>query len=183
MTGFGKRLDGRALVDHPRIVEQQHRPRLDQGEALARRAVGLEHTGLAALDALARDEEHRHQIHPVAVRGMTLLEVMVALAVFAIAGLAVMKTASEHLSALNYLEQKTLATWVVENQLVQQKLENKWPGDSWAEGDEQMAGSTWYWRYRGVATADNNFRALDMEVRTEAKAENPVTMMRTYISR
>ncbi|MEH8128322.1 GspI family T2SS minor pseudopilin variant ExeI [Aeromonas veronii] len=116
-------------------------------------------------------------------RGMTLLEVMVALAVFAIAGLAVMKTASEHLSALNYLEQKTLATWVVENQLVQQKLENKWPGDSWVEGDEQMAGSTWYWRYRGVATADNNFRALDMEVRTEAKAENPVTMMRTYISR
>ncbi len=90
-------------------------------------------------------------------RGMTLLEVMVALAVFAIAGLAVMKTASEHLSALNYLEQKTLATWVVENQLVQQKLENKWPGDSWVEGDEQMAGSTWYWRYRGVATADNNF--------------------------
>lgn len=59
-------------------------------------------------------------------RGMTLLEVMVALAVFAIAGLAVMKTASEHLSGLNYLEQKTLATWVVENQLVQQKLEAKW---------------------------------------------------------
>ena len=79
-------------------------------------------------------------------RGMTLLEVMVALAVFAIAGLAVMKSACEHLSALNYLEQKTLATWVVENQLVQQKLENKWPGDSWVEGDEQMAGSTWYWR-------------------------------------
>ena len=35
---------------------------------------------------------------------MTLLEVMVALAVFAIAGLAVMKTASEHLSGLNYLD-------------------------------------------------------------------------------
>ncbi|MGL4715173.1 MAG: GspI family T2SS minor pseudopilin variant ExeI, partial [Aeromonas sp.] len=72
-------------------------------------------------------------------RGMTLLEVMVALAVFAIAGLAVMKTASEHLFALNYLEQKTMATWVVENQLVQQKLEKKWPANSWVEGDEQMA--------------------------------------------
>ncbi|MFM5136527.1 prepilin-type N-terminal cleavage/methylation domain-containing protein, partial [Aeromonas rivipollensis] len=44
---------------------------------------------------------------PARARGMTLLEVMVALAVFAIAGLAVMKTASEHLSGLNYLEQKT----------------------------------------------------------------------------
>ncbi|MBV7415351.1 GspI family T2SS minor pseudopilin variant ExeI [Aeromonas sp. sif2433] len=116
-------------------------------------------------------------------RGMTLLEVMVALAVFAIAGLAVMKTASEHLSGLNYLEEKTLATWVVENQLVQQKLESKWPGDSWVAGEEDMAGQTWYWRYRGVATADNNFKALDVEVRTEAKAESPVAMMRTYISR
>lgn len=116
-------------------------------------------------------------------RGMTLLEVMVALAVFAIAGLAAMKTASEHLSALNYLEEKTLATWVVENQLVQQKLEKKWPGDSWVEGEEQLAGQTWYWRYRGVATSDNNFKALDMEVRTEAKSASPVAMLRTYINR
>ena len=80
----------------------------------------------------------------IKARGMTLLEVMVALAVFAIAGLAVMKTASEHLSGLNYLEEKTLATWVVENQLVQQKLEAKWPGDSWVEGNEELAGETWY---------------------------------------
>ena len=120
---------------------------------------------------------------PARARGMTLLEVMVALAVFAIAGLAVMKTASEHLSGLNYLEQKTLATWVVENQLVQQKLEGKWPGDSWVGGDEEMAGQSWYWRYRGVATTDNNFKALDVEVRTAPKAESPVAMMRTYISR
>jgi general secretion pathway protein I len=116
-------------------------------------------------------------------RGMTLLEVMVAVAVFAIAGLAVMKTASEHLSALNYLEQKTLATWVVENQLVQQTLEKTWPSDSWVTGEEQLAGQTWYWRYRGVTTSDNNLKALDMEVRTDSKADSPVATIRTYISR
>ena len=60
---------------------------------------------------------------------------------FAIARLAVMKTASEHLSGLNYLEQKTLATWVVENQLVQQRLEGKWP---------ETAG----WKGRGAGRAD-----------------------------
>ena len=116
-------------------------------------------------------------------RGMTLLEVMVALVVFAIAGLAVMKTASEHLSGLSHLEQKTLATWVAQNQLVQQKLEAKWPGDSWVEGEEEMASQLWYWRYRGVATSDANFKALDLEVRSAPKADNPVAMMRTYISR
>jgi general secretion pathway protein I len=51
------------------------------------------------------------------------------------------------------------------------------------EGDEEMAGQTWYWRYRGVATADSNFRALDMEVRTAPKADSPVAMIRTYLSR
>ncbi len=117
------------------------------------------------------------------VRGMTLLEVMVALAVFAIAGLAVMKSASEHLVGLAYLEEKTLATWVAENQLVQQKLENRWPRDSWVEGEEELAGKTWYWRYRGVATIDINFKALDMEVRTAPKGASPVTQLRTYVSR
>lgn len=72
---------------------------------------------------------------------MTLLEVMVALVVFAIAGLAVMKTASEHLSGLSYLEQKTLATWVVQNQLVQQRLEGSWPSDSWVEGMKRWRDS------------------------------------------
>ncbi|MGL5030177.1 MAG: type II secretion system minor pseudopilin GspI [Aeromonas sp.] len=116
-------------------------------------------------------------------RGMTLLEVMVALAVFAIAGIAVMKTASEHLLSLHYLEQKTLASWVVENQLVQQKLENRWPSNRWVEGVEQLAGRPWYWRYRAVATADSNLQALDIEVRSDAKAKRPLAMMRTYISR
>ncbi|MGL5947598.1 MAG: type II secretion system minor pseudopilin GspI [Aeromonas sp.] len=116
-------------------------------------------------------------------RGMTLLEVMVALAVFSVAGLAAMKTAGEHLNGLNYLEEKTLATWVAENQLVEQKLLKKWPGDSWIEGEEEMAGSKWFWRYRGEATGDGNLKALDVEVRTEARAENPITVMRTYVSR
>ncbi|QFI53326.1 type II secretion system minor pseudopilin GspI [Aeromonas simiae] len=116
-------------------------------------------------------------------RGMTLLEVMVALAVFAIAGLAVMKTASEHLSGLSYLEQKTLATWVAENQLVQLRLEQKWPGESWVEGESELAGSKWYWRYRGQPTQDANFRLIELEVRDEAKGPNPITLLRTYINK
>ncbi len=58
-------------------------------------------------------------------RGMTLLEVLVALAVFALAGLALVRTVTGQMVALGDMEEKTLATWVVENQLVQQKLEGK----------------------------------------------------------
>ena len=44
-------------------------------------------------------------------RGFTLLEVMVAMAVFAVAGLAVMKSAGEQVLGLGLLEEKTFASW------------------------------------------------------------------------
>src|SRR5574337_1633736 len=65
-----ERLDRRRFMDHPRIVEQQHRPGLGQREALAAGAVGLEHARLAALDPGASDQEHRHVIDPVTMRAL-----------------------------------------------------------------------------------------------------------------
>ncbi|MGC3836488.1 type II secretion system minor pseudopilin GspI [Moritella viscosa] len=62
--------------------------------------------------------------------GMTLLEVMVAMAVFGTAGLAVMKVATENLSSLAYLEEKTFANWVAANTLTELKLTKKIPGKS-----------------------------------------------------
>lgn len=116
-------------------------------------------------------------------RGMTLLEVMVALAIFAVAGIAVMSSVSQQLVGLTALEEKTIATWVADNRQVEVKLRKNWPGLSWTNGKEEMAGQTWYWRWRGVETQDSNFRALDVEVRNEEKAKDPRVTLRTYVSR
>ncbi|MBP6361333.1 MAG: type II secretion system minor pseudopilin GspI [Aeromonas sp.] len=116
-------------------------------------------------------------------RGMTLLEVMVALAIFAVAGIAVMSSVSQQLVGLTALEEKTIATWVADNRQVEVKLRKNWPGLSWTNGKEEMAGQTWYWRWRGVETQDSSFRALDVEVRSEEKAKDPRVTLRTYVSR
>ena len=116
-------------------------------------------------------------------RGMTLLEVMVALAIFAVAGIAVMSSVSQQLVGLTALEEKTIATWVADNRQVEVKLRKNWPGLSWTNGKEEMAGQTWYWRWRGVGTQDSSFRALDVEVRSEEKAKDPRVTLRTYVSR
>ena len=116
-------------------------------------------------------------------RGMTLLEVMVALAIFAVAGIAVMSSVSQQLVGLTALEEKTIATWVADNQLVEVKLRKNWPGLSWTNGKEEMGGQTWYWRWHGVETQDASFRALDVEVRNEEKAKDPRVTLRTYVSR
>ena len=54
--------------------------------------------------------------------GMTLLEVMLALVILAVSGLAVIKSASDALNNQGYLEQKTLALWVASNRLAELKL-------------------------------------------------------------
>lgn len=114
-------------------------------------------------------------------RGMTLLEVMVALTVFALAGLAVMRTAVYQVNTLSRLEQKTFAGWVAENQQVQLKLEKRWPETRWVNGVSTMAGERWFWRWQGVETGDSQFRALDVEVRREKNSNAADAWLRSYV--
>ena len=50
--------------------------------------------------------------------GMTLIEVMVALVVFALAGLSVMQATLQQTRHMGRMEEKTLAGWLADNQLV-----------------------------------------------------------------
>jgi general secretion pathway protein I len=50
-------------------------------------------------------------------QGFTLLEVMVALAIFAIASGALVKNATQTVKQTNQIQERTLAYWIAENQL------------------------------------------------------------------
>ncbi|CAI1926529.1 Tfp pilus assembly protein PilV [Serratia quinivorans] len=113
-------------------------------------------------------------------RGMTLLEVMVALMVLAIAGLAAMKTSTEQVRNLDYLEQKQIAAWVAENQMTWLRLQNVWPAERWHQGQTEMADQTWYWRWQGVSTTTPKLRALEIEVHQDANYSQPLALLRTY---
>jgi hypothetical protein len=67
-TTLAGRLQRGRLVNHPRIVHEQHRPGLLQREAHPARAVRLEHARLPADDVPAPDEDHRDKIDAVAMR-------------------------------------------------------------------------------------------------------------------
>ena len=115
-------------------------------------------------------------------RGMTLLEVMLALVILATSGLAVMQAASGALNNQAYLQQKTLALWVASNRLVELKLQKQWPSASWQYDSEELAGNTWYLRYQTVQTGDSNFKALDIEVSAK-KEGSSLAYIRTYIAK
>ena len=115
--------------------------------------------------------------------GFTLLEVMVATAIFAVAGLAVMNATSQGLTALSRLEDNTFATWVASNQLAEIKLKKEWPSTSWVSGKQILAGHEWHWRWHGVKTEDSGFMMVEVEVRAEEKSENPTTTLITYFGK
>ena len=114
--------------------------------------------------------------------GMTLIEVMVALVIFALAGLAVMQSTLQQTRQLGRMEEKILASWLADNQLVQLRLEKRWPALSWSETTVEAAGTRWFVRWQGVETALPQLRALDVEVRRQKSDPAPLATLRTWVT-
>ncbi len=116
-------------------------------------------------------------------RGFTLIEVMLAMAVFAIAGLALLSAASNNARNMGHLENKMFANWVASNQLVTVNLEKKWPPKNNAKGDVELAGRQWFWHQKVLKTTDKDMRAIVMEVRLSEDEKLPLTSLTTYVSK
>ena len=108
---------------------------------------------------------------------------MLAMAVFAIAGVALLSTADTHFKNLSHLESKVLGNWVAANQLVEATLDTSWPPKNNKKGKVELAGRQWFWRQIVLKTTDNNMRALSVEVRLDEQQELAVSSLMTYVSK
>tara|TARA_R110001592_G_scaffold7317_2_gene41091 strand:+ start:6950 stop:7366 length:417 start_codon:yes stop_codon:yes gene_type:complete len=115
--------------------------------------------------------------------GFTLIEVMLALAVFSIAGVALLSAASNNARNIGHLENKMFANWVASNQLVTASLEEKWPPKNNAKGEVELAGRAWFWQQKVIKTTDNDLRAIVMEVRLHENDKLAVSSLTTYVSK
>lgn len=117
--------------------------------------------------------------------GMTLLEVMIALVIFALTSTAVMNVIYNTMHGLSGMEESYFGQMVADNVLSQLKLAKIWPSNSWVTDKQELAGKTWYYRYRGQNTQDANFRSLEVEVFITSKVntDTPVAYLRTYVSK
>lgn len=100
-------------------------------------------------------------------KGFTLLEVLVALAILAIAMSAVIKVTSENADNASYLRDKTLAHWVAMNVLTEIQIRQKWLNIGTKKGMVEMAERKWYWLLKISTTVDNELRRLEIEVRLD----------------
>lgn len=114
-------------------------------------------------------------------RGFTLLEVVVALAVIAIGLSAIITEATRNINNASLLRDMTLAHWVATNKVVELQVANEWPSAGEDKGDVEMAGREWYWTVIVIETMDERVRRVDVEVRTDAGSERPITKVISYL--
>ena len=121
--------------------------------------------------------------HLLSNNGFTLIEVMLAMAIFSIAGVALLGTANTNFTNMSLLEEKMLASWVASNQLVEGKLARQWPPQNNKKGTQELSEHKWSWTQRVVKTADDNMRAVYIDVRKKAEDEKAITSLMTYVSK
>ncbi len=115
------------------------------------------------------------------VKGMTLLEVIVALAVFAIAAVSITKSLGEQMANMPILEEKTYAQWVADNEMVEARLETKFPDIGKKEGETELAGRDWYWRKEVVKTTDDKFRMIRISVSDDERYKRILAQVSSYV--
>ncbi len=115
--------------------------------------------------------------------GFTLVEVLVALSVIAIALAAVLKGATEGASSARYLRDKTLAHWVAMNTITEVQVRGEWPSPGRKEGEAAMGGRDWHWRSVVSDTPDADMRRLEVEVRYEEEDEESLITRVAFIPR
>lgn len=98
--------------------------------------------------------------------GFTLLEVLVALAVLAIAMGAIIGAATQSINTVATLRDQTFASWVALNQVNTLLLESEpWPEEGSRKGDAELANRTWRWEARFFKTEDPDLRRVEITVR------------------
>lgn len=98
------------------------------------------------------------------MRGFTLLEVLVALAVLALALAAAVSAGAAYVGNQVYLQERTLAHWVARNVLIELQLEREWPSTGKREDTARMADRDWSWRATVAETPEQDMRRVDIEV-------------------
>ena len=103
-------------------------------------------------------------------RGFTLIEMLVALAILAIALAAVQRAVSGSLDNAFELKQRLLASWVADNRLAELRALRVLPPTGETRGEEPQAGIVFHWK-SDISNTPNPY-VERVEIRVTATAEN-----------
>lgn len=113
--------------------------------------------------------------------GFTLIEMLVALAVFSLAVMALLNLSGESTRAVSAIEERAFAGVVAENRAVEAQTASSLEALGPAEGTESVGGRTWRWTRRVSDTADAAMVRVDIAVTRDGDGRRAaeLTLFRT----
>jgi general secretion pathway protein I len=115
-------------------------------------------------------------------RGFTLLEVLIALAILAVALAAITRASGGAVDATQVLKERTLALWVAQNQLAKEISEDAWPDAGAKDGEAEEAGIKFVWRETVSETPEPRFRRVVIEVFSPTRQGYVAAQLSGYLS-
>ena len=115
-------------------------------------------------------------------RGFTLIEILVALTIIAIAMAALIKASGDYTASAAYLKQKTLAHYVAMNALNELQIKNAWPATGTEKSTVKLANHDWGVTREILETADPSTHAARFTVFVDTEYKQAVTHLQGYIS-
>jgi general secretion pathway protein I len=115
---------------------------------------------------------------PRDVNGFSLIEVLVALAVFSLAAMALLNLAGENTRAATAIETRALASVVAENRAVEAVTAPAPPPLGLTQGQEAAGGRSWRWTRLVSPTTDPEVLKVDIAVLDGTRTAAELTVFR-----
>jgi len=101
---------------------------------------------------------------PLRSRAFTLVEVMVALAIIAIALTAVAAKMGRMVDTSNSMRERTYASWIGQNKITEMRLADVLPEVSSTSGEVDFANTDWEWRAVVSESGIENLYRVDVTI-------------------
>ena len=108
--------------------------------------------------------------------GFTLIEILVALTILAIALAAAVRAASVATDSAQETRLRMLATWIAQNRVAELQATNVFPSAGTVSGRSSMAGVEFEWQQLTSETPNAAFRKVELKVLRPARTQSLITL-------
>lgn len=112
--------------------------------------------------------------------GFTLIEVMVSLVIVAISLTAIAVTMGGMLNTATTLRDRTYASWIAQNKIVEIRAAGTVPDVGETSGEEDYANSEWEWRAVIAETGVEDLLRIDVSV-SHPGADSPIRTVTGFV--
>lgn len=115
------------------------------------------------------------------IRGFTLLEMLVALTVLAIALLAALRASSAGVQNTAEIRNRLLAGWVAQNRVAEHVARRDWLPIGLAHGEESQGGVRFLWEEKILGTPNYQFRRVEVRVFAEQEPDQALASLTGFM--